>query len=1696
MSLKRHKRLSSKKKKSPKDNLQAEVLHELGLEAYQTIPLDVSSMLDIITWTLGNQSPLEPSDLPKAFLQCLWLLRRDARTPWCESLLNLVTNDDNNSTGKVLSSFKGDSQGAINPLDLITAVYMSASTFLQQEISKRMMQCQFSIPLVLPNKDPEEPSCFLLWPLRGIVGQWRSHPLNKYRRIQEGDLATTCMPLVSFVRLGCCSVSKSQVLNHMLHGVTSSCQTFLHRGMEGGQLPKRLSGGLVEIGWHLPTGDSTKDVFPVPLVFSNLRGDASAHEKCLTFLCKASSAIVVFCGNLKEKEKLLLASCKDTNSKLILIDLLDTERNESRVVGFVDENLEKYMGLPEESVIQGRGLSEDALASKLCDTLKHLLPDRLKLITLEEAAQFAADIGLNVDEGPICQKAMASVEEVLKGLDEGSDEYRRKQLPLQGPLWSKLAELEKAESKQRKERTEIDPQLQKEKNEIMAELRSYKMTPAMKIFTDALFTKDKVKRAYFLSWLTLRLKKTTKQNKTQDLLANLQTVKKDSMLVDLDKLEQRVKDTPGDTGSIFQEGTEIQSAGLNLQLSEQQSEGSHQLNVSESKEMTTEPLSQQTDHQHDANMAQETSITLNEKENELNSASEDQSCLLESGENSMLCFKEKKPNESELTLTTDDSTSGTQQMSLDDCADPSYEPDSCTLGPEHFLREIGLIFELAYISPSSGSQNVLRLPSLATDLLLYGIPLELMDGDASNIPIQWLGCVFGELKRRLPQEQCRTRVLTNLGDYNARNAEILSALFGVKFPEWKKQTSRGVYMVALCLPENLRKDMKCDVLLLIEVRGLCSVSLDSKRNILGDDNEMATFATGLSDFLMHSMSSHPGSDFETNLSVRVNALLRIKEYGSMPFCQFFVQNENVNSKLQASQLRYVSQVLLQTSNIDKDGKTTSCTVSVKGPWNKMSLSEPVDTDYSGDVLKFKEILFEALKRSAAEAEAPVLPEFMRRLCSVWDAIKEESFSIGLQNTDIALAFSLLCTEFFYWENNLLDNMKSWLTGATKKTFTTKGEALDASIQNDLLSELKKEASEEVKAEVNKLRSIAETYVMKEETLKMRSDKFMPILMNNIDNLQDRVTEEITERLEAVYESHYSSTQLKKFKALLGEEQESKVDALVEKSKTTKILLQDAEIEDEFEAVWDKILSNFEFRPSETEDITPRVEDILRQNLISRGLQKHMKKLEMISQNQNSDFQVCDEHFGYRSRLKQMFEDNNKQHKAEAQQVANNIIEECKQYIADKCNKTADFSDGYITELLQNIEKSLNEKSVETRSAFEVDLKVYLCNASCQDFQNLHNRYAKDAELLKCITKRKSMDLAEFIYDFRKRDQCQRVAQAFISMVIKPTVLDYINRPLGISIAEEIQGKAQQYHSSQAFHQSLLEEMIKEDQFEVFLEYLLFYDNFRLRKIQETVTAHLTESTNLGQWRHQRLCEIVGKFEEAVNESTEGISGVLNDTKPLLERVCLTLEKGDVNVIRTCLTGPLFSITVEWNRFAKCLLESVAAMQMDLDQEFSKNVDTTQFLNCLPVQPQDYLFKKVKGCDKQCPLCRAPCEEEDLEHEGHNALFHRPKGMQPYASSSVSCISCPESMSEDKDTHDTSTTSSVLHSLYPDWSFSPDNPNSSKASDYWRYVLVKFNERFAQEFKREPTKIPEEWRKITQEQALNSLKEVFLTRTSV
>ncbi|XP_029373638.1 interferon-induced very large GTPase 1 [Echeneis naucrates] len=1729
MSVKLPNRLSSKKKKPAQDNVQTEVLQRLGLEAYGTALLDPASMLDISTWNLENQAPLEPKDLPKAFLQRLWLLSPDARSTRCKPR-NEGLNTANDAPLEMMNGFGEESHYAINPLDLVTAVFMSSNTFLHQEMMVHMMQCQFAVPLVLPSIDTEEPSRFLLWPMRSIVSQWKSHSLEKTRRVQEGDLASTYMPLISCVKIGHCGVSKSQVLNHVMSGLESCNETFLHKGMDGGKLHRKLSNGLVEIGWCLPTGNPARDNFPVPVVIANLRGDASTHEKCFSLLCQASSAVIVFCGTLREKDKQLIAYCKDAAKKFILIDLLDAEKNENSVVGFVGQSVEEAIGLPEGSALQGNDLSEEELANRLSDTLKELLPDKLTFVTLEEAANLAAHLGLTVDEGAVCKKAMATVEEVLKGLEEGSSHFKEKQLPLQGHLWRRLAEIEKEESKPKKG-NQSDPEKQKEKKVILVELSSYKMTPAMKIFTDALFTRDKIERTYFLCCMKqmLRKKQTEKQEGQQDLFTNAQKETKDDAPECTNGLENGADDGLEDsdsfcTDSSFEEDeTGEQLLSLQLQVRDQQ------LNTEQGLDNVIlkppyEGIEPQTEKKNleprpNPTIEQKLSMSSSEKEtqdedreiteNEVsveeqlsNPVYENQNCNLESGERLTLSSQGVPQDEPQLMLETSDFTSSQQQMCPESSFNPQvawrselFQPNPSFLGLEHFLREVGLIFEFTHISPGSGSHNILRLPSLAADMLLYGVPLELMDGDATNIPIHWLGCVFAELKRRLPQEKCRTRVLTNLGVHHARNAEVLSALFGVKFPEGRQRSIKGVYMLALCLPDGLSEAMQCNFLLLVDVEGLCSMSYDNDGKTQIHDNEMSTVATGLGDVLIQNISSHSSSEFETDLTVIVNALLRIKECGSMPNSQLLLHNEGINGLLQATQLRRVSDMLQtetgdRAKSIDEQHQTSSCITFIKGPWSNNTLCEPVDTQYGQAVLKLKKNLFGALRQCAAKSDATGLPEIMIRLCAVWDKVKAESFSVSLQNKDIALGFSLLCTELSQWKDTFLEHMDSWLLGATQKIVTTN--ALDAAKQNDLLSQLKDEAGEEVKSEVGKLKAKVEAYLMKDDALKVSTETFKPILMSNINHLQEQVSEEVIQRLETIKESHCSSTQLRRFEALLAQEQESLIQTLVENSKSDKVILQDAELEEEFESMWSKMLMDFDFRPSERDDISARVMDILKKNLISRDLRKHMKKVEVNSNDQTSTFQVYDEHFGYRTRLKHMFEDNNRIQRLEAQRLASQVIEEYHQWVADKCSLAADFSDSYIVELLENVEKALSKKSMEIRSAFEVDLKVYLCGSACQDFQRLHDHYAKDSELLTCIAASKSRYKAEFIYQFRKRDQCQRMAQAFTSMVIKPTVIDYIYRPLGTYIIEEIQVKEQQYKSQHSFNQNLLEELIKNDSSESFLEYLVSYDSFRLKRIQETVFAHLSGSTNVNTWRQHRLGEIVGKIATAVSETAEGTNGVLSDTKPLLERVCLTLEKsGEMDITRACLDGPLFSITTEWDRFVTCLMALLAEMRLDFAQEFSQNVDAAHLLECLPVQPIHLLFNKVKGCDKLCPLCGAPCEVEEIGHEVHSSLLHRPKGILP-CDSALSFSESNLNTAQKEDTQNIFMACIDFHSLHPDWNLPVEHPCSQMPATYWRYVFARFNEKFAKENDNTPATIPEEWKKITEEAALSSLKEAFLT----
>ncbi|XP_035240278.1 up-regulator of cell proliferation [Anguilla anguilla] len=1574
-----------------------DVLQLLGLDSQRSEPLDLAAMLKINTWNLEDPPAQGPSDLPHTFLHRLWLLSPQARSTRCltqaDPFPEALGNGDLPGLGK-------DTQCAVNPLDLVTAVYMSASSFLRQEMTVRMAQCGFAVPLLLPPSAQGGQVTLLLWSLRPVVRKWRPQSLSEPGSFIKGDITSANMPLLSFVRLGRCSVSKSQVVNHILGGFQGPTSCFLHRDMDGGQLPRRLSDGLVEVSWYLPSGDRDLDIFREPVMVANLRGDAAtstgAFKAQLHFLCRNSSVLFVFCESLGAAERLLLASFRESGSRVFLIMCSQGEGEkgkEEEEQGRKDMALKKLaegLELPEGAVFSySTQDSKEVLASTLSGAASRLLRDSLRSMTLVKAAATAHELSITIDEGEACRMALTQVEEVLEGLEQlGASRYMDEQLPLQGQLWKRLAQLEKEDcrlkdsvkSAQRQQETKT------EMERLCQQKRAYRRTAAMRSFIAALSTPDKLKRAFFLSWMRLRLNAIAWQRQP------------------ITKKQE----------ATTAEGTE---------------------EIQENSEKISNQM-----------------------------------------------MKQPEP----------------------------------FLGLKHFTREMGLIFEMSILSPGSGSDGVLSFPALATDLLLYGLPLELLDGDASTMPPQLIGSVLSVVQSRLPQGS-RVRVLTVLGLHTSSNAAVISALLGVTFPVGDKQNVRGAFMLLLAVPENLRKDLACNFLLLINTEGLKCLGMDQEEDTEMRNNELATFAMGLSDVTLLNLPTQGEAEMWDTLRIMVNALLRVKETGRMPFFQAVAQGSGVDTKQLLQLLSRVTQIMaagdknLIESSFDnlQEYEVTSSKLCLQGPWQNSHPMAPVSPEYSKAVMDHKQTLLTTLRKCAAYTPSISLLDFMEHVTSLWETVLFEKFPFEMKNTGVGEAFCDLCREFSHWEHTFLGHMDPWVEGAVEliRTFEentpVNEEPNGHQSLEEVLSSLKIQAVKEVESEASKVISNLEEYFKKGKGHSSLIETYRDNFTNSVYMLKEHTACEASYKLEAAKREHDIATKTKHFQTELEAALEVRLGLILERYKASDPIPEDKQLQEEFDQVWDESISKLDLTPLATRDIASQVLQQLRENLANRGISKHLDKLTEMASYEASAFTVDEEHFGYRSRLKQMF---TYEHKMQAQELADRVIEKCRRYTLRKKSLNRDYLDSYTRELLKIVDKALETKQFDIRSRFEVELKVHVCASAARSFQEMHENFTKESDPLAHLERARDQNFWKFVYDFRKRDQCRKAARTFITLCLKPAVLDYIYRALGKLILEDMLSSddGHHYQSPQAFHFNLLKELLQEDSFESFLEYLLSSESFIRRRIQDHIKEFLSGTEMLQGWMQQHL-ELIS---ERMLTTVRQIGGCWNESwrnvRLLLERVCDDLEgPGDVAIPRDALQGPLFQITMPGDRFIECLEKSLTEMLQAVNQEFlqgggcsTENIASK--LQALPVHPLDELYRRVRGCEERCPFCKAPCEAWERDHTVHRALLHRPKGLVSYAcaaSDSLSHNICPSDIVGENQFCNRDTAGQFLHyrdyqSVYPNWSIPEEAPSTRGQSVYWKYVLVRHNSRFAQEYQCEPAQLPEEWLTITQEEAIQSLRETF------
>ncbi|XP_051808921.1 interferon-induced very large GTPase 1-like [Acanthochromis polyacanthus] len=459
--------------------------------------------------SMKQQHEVSEKDLPHAFLHRLMMLDYRARYipvrpdsskvvhPKLDPVFNTTETDD--SDLEAFLSIKTDKHEKktthVHPMDVQMAVFHCSDNVLKQIMITKLSQCQYALPLLVPDPFTMEIEC-PLWTFRHITKTWKvklKPQINDDSQIVITKSIPICKaetPLVSFFRLGSLSVSKSQLMNTLINDRHS---TFFHRHCPGSTKSRHLMDGVAEIAWYCPAGKAN-DAFSDCIAFCNLHGDALSIEKQRDILLEKSSVNVVLVPTLQKDDKsrsLISALFKSQKPLICLVD--DSCDAVQRIKG-------KYkMGLKDKS---HSDVSEE-LKRIIGEVLSSLDPSSLKpTFQLETMAEVS---GIRVDESdPVCQRGKSVAMEIMILLEKMEvSKIKDKFLPCQGRLWHEWCRTNKElyhlkgdiENERSKKLRHLDQIRQRQCDASCSKL--------MKLFTKSLMSLPSTEKEYFLNWIQI-----------------------------------------------------------------------------------------------------------------------------------------------------------------------------------------------------------------------------------------------------------------------------------------------------------------------------------------------------------------------------------------------------------------------------------------------------------------------------------------------------------------------------------------------------------------------------------------------------------------------------------------------------------------------------------------------------------------------------------------------------------------------------------------------------------------------------------------------------------------------------------------------------------------------------------------------------------------------------------------------------------------------------------------------------------------------------------------------------------------------------------------------------------------------------------------------------------------------------------------
>ncbi|XP_067284843.1 interferon-induced very large GTPase 1-like [Pseudorasbora parva] len=390
---------------------------------------------------------------------------------------------------KSFSNEAASQSDRIHPMDVQMAVFHCADGFLKQLMVTKLSQCQYALPLLVPDPFTREIE-FHLWTFRQINKSWKKNSNEKIIS-QTQSIYKAQTPMVSFFRFGSVSSSKSQLMNNLIN---EKHNTFFHRNCPGSSRTRVLMDGVVEIAWFCPSGKNT-DKFTDCVAFCNLHGDAGDHEKQLQILTEMASVNVILLPRLDRNDR----------SSAIIQNLYT---NGKPLICLVTEDESTVMQMNKAKFKIGL---KDRNQSDVSDELRRAINDCLQ----ESSSSFRLEdvskhTGIRVDEedDDDCRRGREAAQQMMSLLEKKHlTEIKESFLPRQGKLWHQWCEKNKELHRPQGDDTDEKNISGKrtDMNKIREQQHESDICEFIKLFIKEMNSNDEHEKKFFLKYLGILL---------------------------------------------------------------------------------------------------------------------------------------------------------------------------------------------------------------------------------------------------------------------------------------------------------------------------------------------------------------------------------------------------------------------------------------------------------------------------------------------------------------------------------------------------------------------------------------------------------------------------------------------------------------------------------------------------------------------------------------------------------------------------------------------------------------------------------------------------------------------------------------------------------------------------------------------------------------------------------------------------------------------------------------------------------------------------------------------------------------------------------------------------------------------------------------------------------------------------------------